>query len=148
MRVICEDEAKRIRDRFLKAFIDQKSDYFLKQIKNTDLDMCYQGYYWDCMKDKQLISEKDVDRVLSKSKDMIYLLCDLHGKNRYFNANRFEYPFGAVLELNYEEFKRIVGTLPEDFYIFDKAFEKCFSLTHEWFDDERFCLESSHRETL
>ena len=146
MRVICSDEAVEIRNRFVRSFLDLSSDYYRDQIEKADANRCHQGYYWDCMKDKQLISEADIHLALAPSNNMMYLLCDLHGEKRYFCGNRFEYPFGAVLELSYAEFKKIEGTLPEDFYIIDKEFKRCFSLTHEWIDDDRFCLESRRAE--
>lgn len=71
MEIIINDEAEKIRVRYIENFISINSEYYKTQIvqkqKFTD-GYCYIGYLWDCYKKFLLQNEKKVINIFHKNK--------------------------------------------------------------------------------
>ena len=129
-----------LRKKFIDNFLDVNSgshkDYFENRILRTEDGLRHSGYFWELLKTPEIIKEQDIYEYLSKIyDDTIYVLWD----NNIF-LDKLKYPFFAALQLKIFEFKKIVNFLPQDYYLFDKAYKWVFAVTHENIGDERYCL--------
>lgn len=133
--------ADEIRASYVQAFINLDSEYYINNIKklNSFSDgLCYTGYLWDCFKFFQIKAESFCKTFLD-SKRNLYVLWDIHSKDRIFIKDYWKFPKSAVLLLNSWEEEKYIA-LPEDIYIFDETFSWSIAFTHE--DDQngqRFC---------
>lgn len=148
MRILEKNEAIQIREKCIEEFVAYNSDYYKEYIKKTRLfsdGECYTGYLWDCMKEKEIILEKDAEDCFLKI-SQFYVLWDIHTKERILIPNYWKYPKETVLELDWNSYQTLKKDLPEDIYIIDLSFNWCISLTHEEINGDRYCIFSNRVE--
>ena len=131
-----------IRQKYIQAFINTNSHYFIdtiKKVENFKDGLCYTGYLWDCLKSCTVISEKKAEDILEEKKD-IYVMWDIHSCEKIFIPNYWKYPKMSVLLVD-RWTKKINEELPEDIYFFDDSFSWSIIFTHETnAKGRRYCL--------
>ena len=145
MRMILGKRADTIRTRFTDAFADKQNEYYKTAVREKRLfsdGLCYIGYLWDCMKNREIVSERAaLERASQAEKTLV--MWDLNSKDMIPVPNYWKYPKTAVLELSGSEIESILPTLPEDVYFFDESFTWAVALTHEYSDKgRRYCVSS------
>lgn len=142
MEIIINDEADKIRVRYIKNFISISSEYYKTQIaqKRKFIDgYCYTGYLWDCYNNFLLQNEEKSDQYISQKQE-IMIFWDIHSKERIVIPDYWKYPKDAVIRIKGKDFAEIKKMLPEDIYIFDKSYTWSIAYTHEVDDKQRrFC---------
>ena len=142
MRILEKNEAIQIREKCIEKFVAYNSDYYKEYIKKTRLfsdGECYTGYLWDCMKEKEIILEKDAEDCFLKI-SQFYVLWDIHTKDRIFIPNYWKYPKASVLSVQ-EWSDSFKNDLPEDIYLFDDSFSWSAVFTHETDEENnKYCL--------
>ncbi|MFZ5643767.1 MAG: hypothetical protein ACOY46_09280 [Bacillota bacterium] len=140
--VLLGDKAYELRSKYIKKFVNTELEHYKKYIEvlNEYSDgLCYIGYLWDCLKnpiviDFQYIGEK-VDKL-----DKVFVLWDIHTKDRIFIENYWMFGKDSVLSLEYKVLLNNLNYLPEDIYIFDKSYDWTLIITHEYVNGKRWCL--------
>ncbi|MGN0487189.1 MAG: hypothetical protein ACI4GB_08135 [Acutalibacteraceae bacterium] len=151
MKILIEKPAEKIRKRFIHHFVNTELEYYSAQINELHSfkdGLCYTGYLWDCFKNCAVKSEEYCMKYI-QNKDEFYVMWDIHSCERILIPNYWKYPKEAVLLVHSSEFNKIVHSLPEDIYLFDKKFTWCIAFTHEEsILNERYCLLAmSERES-
>lgn len=134
MRILSGAAANDIRDVFLSTFIDMECSYYKDRIANMmqfSDGMCYTGYLWDCMINKERVSRQYAVNMMEASLGTIYILWDIHSRERIRIPDYWKYPKSSVLCINSAEICATISTLPEDCYFFDESLSWAFALTHE-----------------
>lgn len=143
MKIIIGNEAILLRKKYITSFIDTNSTYYNQKIKKQVMfsdGICYEGYLWDCLRNKFMMSEKACVQYIQNI-EKLYVFWDIHSKDRIFIQNYWKYPKNAVLEIGSKEFSQKIHTFPEDIYIVDETFEWSVIFTHETnLNEERYCL--------
>ncbi len=98
------------------------------------------NYLWDHLKEYNRKSERFCMDCL-RDKGNIYIMWDTLDNFDFQTDDYFKYPRYSLLSVTSEEFYSIIGTLPEDIYIFDDSFAWTVIFTNEYLDkDRRYCL--------
>lgn len=142
MKIIMNIKGIFLRRKYIKKFIDYKSDYYVENIKKKDRcqdGFCYDGYLWDALIKPVVINERDID-IFLKNKENIYIMWDIHSCEKIFVKNYWKYPKKSILFL--ERWNNMLKSeLPEDIYIYDKTFKWTVIYTHETNEyGSRYCL--------
>lgn len=145
MRIITDSEEFFEREQYIKKFIKSTQTGYVENIGTYELysdGYCYSGYLWEYLKRIRVVSERFCfDWLNNYAQDKIFILWDIHSKEKVFVDDYWKYPKHSILEICKDEFNSIVDLLPEDIYIYDKSYEWTIALTHEWIDDNRrYCL--------
>lgn len=143
MRIVLGRRADTIRQAFTDAFADKKNEYYKTAVRERRLfsdGLCYIGYLWNCLKNRETVSEKDALERASQA-EKVLVMWDLNSKDMILVPNYWKYPKSAVLELPGSKLESILPTLPEDVYFFDESFTWAVALTHEYSDKgRRYCV--------
>lgn len=146
MQTLLSKEAEDIRRMFIYTFIDTVSDYYLSQIKakvQCSDGICYTGYLWDCLKNRNRVSLHYILKELNNKPSPFYALWDIHSREQILIPDYWKYPKEAVLIVNSSELGTLIDTLPEDCYFFDQSLMWAFALTHEELKlGRRLCYET------
>ena len=142
MIVFDSQKSDYLRNKFINAFVNIESDYYIKHIKHKQMysdGLCYTGYLWDCLLSPKIILESELNKILYEKKD-VFIMWDIHSSDHIFIPDYWKFPKASILfvEKWTDELKAI---LPEDVYIFDESFEWAAVYTHE--DDSkgnRWCM--------
>ena len=143
IKIIPENEAQKLRKQYIDTFIDTEKDYFKKYIQerhNYSDGSCYTGYLWDCLKNFFVIDFKYIQEITYKSNE-VFVFWDIHTKERILITDYWKFRKEAVLRLDFETLIMNLEYLPEDIYIFDESMTWTLILTHEYFNDKRWCLK-------
>lgn len=149
MTILTFNKSASLRIKFINSFIKTESDYYKKYILEKKMfsdGMCYIGYLWDCLHHSKNISPQESLTFLETKKN-IYIMWDIHSKDRIFIPNYWKYPKHSILKVDFwsESYFR---DLPEDIYLFDETFSWCIVYTHEEIEDNtrdiRLTLKSEH----
>lgn len=147
--VVPAQEAEQLRADFVASRLDpqykaQASEALaLRQFRDG---LAYTGYLWDFLADKEVVQETTIWHRVS-ARDAVFAMWDIHSTERIRIPDYFKFPKDAVLRADPESLGRGLPFLPEDLYLFDDTFEWAGALTHEWVDDERFCVWSGRQRT-
>jgi len=139
-----EVEKHRIREMYCSLFFNISSAEYKtaieKRHKYSD-GLCYNGYMWDYLSAPAQI-ELDYLSAKVKSLKNIYVLWDLHTCERIFIKNYWKFNKDDILLLDGDTLIKALHLLPEDIYIFDSSYTWTLILTHEYLENQRYCLES------
>jgi hypothetical protein len=142
---ILGEKAMQIRTKYISVFINTDTERYRNSIarKISFKDgFYYKGYLWDCLKSKELITEREIFEKLQQSNREMYVFWDLHSSEKITIENYWKYPRDAILSLRGEVLLSGLTFLPDDIYIFDTSFLWSLILTHEDIEGERYCLEA------
>lgn len=142
MKIVIGEEASKIRNNYVRVFVDDSSKSYEEQISklHTYVDgECYVGYLWDYLKNASNILEQDAIKMLSIVDSKVYVMWDVHSKEHILIPNYWKYPKKAILLIDPNELLMCLDTLPEDIYCFDGTFTWTIALTHEYIDSVRYC---------
>ena len=120
--IIVGEEAHLLRNAFVETFVDVETDYYKNYIQNMQLfsdGLCYTGYLWDCMIPLKRISVVFAMDYMSRKTSDIYVMWDIHSRDRVFIADYWKYPKDAVLRITSDQLEEMIDNLPEDCYFFD-----------------------------
>lgn len=132
--VLTGPEADHIRDRYIARFVDTSSEHYATYIATTTQyrdGLYYVGYLWDTLKCGRVIPEAEILNRPDLESVTIYVMWDLHSDEHIFIEDYWKFPRDAALELTYQDLMAGLCYLPEDIYIFDKAYTWSLILTHE-----------------
>lgn len=136
MNILNFTESSFLREKFINSFINKESNYYKSNILNEEMfsdGMCYRGYLWDCLHHCKNISLRESLTFLETKKN-IYIMWDIHSKDRIFIPNYWKYPKHSILLI--ESWSEcFLEDLPEDIYLFDETFSWCVIYTHEEIED-------------
>ena len=145
---LSETKALEKRKEFIEKFVNQSSNYFSIYIQDPFIykkQGTYIGYLWDCLKEKVIIDYEKAMEFITKQ-DNIYIMWDInkYSKKRYdyFNDKLMSvgFPIQTIIQTSGKDYLINEKTFPEDIYIYDNNFKWTIALTHEYFDNKRFCL--------
>ncbi|MBV9282445.1 MAG: hypothetical protein JOZ41_20395 [Chloroflexi bacterium] len=144
--VIEDQDADRLRARYVSRFADTTSPYFRQFIADRGPQsdaVYYTGYLWDTLRHPEVITEGRVAAEVAHRHDL-YVFWDLHNARKIFIPDYWKFPLRSILLLSGRDLLRGLRHLPEDLYIFDDAVEVSFILTHECLEDgQRYCLRAT-----
>lgn len=146
VKVINNDEAENIRSQYICRFIDVSKEYYSKYIDNLkeyEDGYCYTGYLWDCLIESQVVDLEYLHK-WTDDLDEVFVFWDIHTKERIFIKDYWKFEKSSVLKLKYSVLINNLEHLPEDIYIFDDSYNWSLVLTHEEFDNKRWCLKSGN----
>lgn len=151
--------AKRLRETFIKRFVDTKCGYFQSYLEANEH---IRSFLWDCLKadNKMQVTQERAAEFL-EGRGGVYFMWDHWRKGTFFAD---EYP-GAVIKADGGEIGRFsvdewnaelesekhdcyieYPQFPSDIYVFDESFSWCVIFTHEFdecdsLDDiVRYCI--------
>ncbi len=133
-----------LRNQYIQNFILTEKEYYQKYILTMQTfsdGMYYIGYLWDCLKEVEVIDFTYFQSMVS-TLGKIYILWDLHSKDRIFVEDYWKFAKNDILLLDSSILLDNLYYLPEDIYIFNESFNWTLVLTHEYFDNKRWCLKS------
>ena len=143
MRILTA-ESDFLREIFIESFVDTSSKYYqpyILDLHSFSDGLCYTGFLWDCMTNFQVVSQNFILDFLERRTTDIYVLWDIHSRDRIFIENYWKYPKRAVLSFSPCELADILPTLPEDCYFFDASLAWAAVLTSEVSTkNRRLCL--------
>jgi hypothetical protein len=151
VNIIHKEIADRLRKRYISAFINTEMEHYREYIltlKQCSDGLCYFGYLWDCLRNPIIIGEDDIFAFLSNYSDNIYILWDIHSKDKIWIENYWKFDKNAILELDPQLLLENLEYLPEDIYIFDSSFEWTYVLTHEEEKGVRVCAKAVARSHI
>lgn len=143
-----ERESEMIRERYVKTFVDTTSSSYQHMIQERQKfsdGYCYIGYLWDYLKNPIVVRQEYLER-FADSKNVVYVLWDIHSCDRIFVKNYWKFGKNTVLKLALSELLKGKKYLPEDIYIFDDTFSWTFVMTHEDVDGVPYCLKAKSSE--
>lgn len=148
MRVLKDEEERLERKKYIDVFIDKLQDGYAENImtlRQYSDGYCYKGYLWDYFKKAIVVTERFcLDWIEDNAMGCIKVLWDIHSKDNIFIENYWKYPKHSILCLCKSELRTIIGSLPEDIYIYDDTYRWTIALTHEQINEKhRFCLLES-----
>lgn len=144
IEIMSKVESDRLREEFIREFVDVNDEYYKQYIARRTQYIdgeCYTGYLWDCLRNKELIREKDINS-LSQVLGDVFVMWDIHTCERIFIEDYWKFDKDTILKLKFETLLQGEKFLPEDIYIFDETFSWCLVKTHEDIAGGRFCLAS------
>ena len=130
--VLCDENANSLRRKYIDTFINVDHPHFIRYISHLERfsdGYCYTGYLWDCLISPTVI-DFDYFKTVTFSTD-VFVLWDIHSKEKIFVENYWKFNKSDVLKLNYDVLLNNLEYLPEDIYIFDETFSWTLILTHE-----------------
>lgn len=142
MLILDLDESNRLREKYIKTFVDTNSDFYnenIRKLRQFSDGLYYIGYLWDCFKQPNVVSENKLKEILNDKRN-IYIMWDIHSSDRIFIPNYWKFP---KLNILFAEFwtDKIKKDLPEDIYLFDETFSWSAVFTHETnANEEPYCL--------
>lgn len=140
--VIDNTQGSSLRERYIETFVDTNHKWYHDRIgaRRKYIDgYCYEGYLWDCLKNKELVSAEYI-KELSENVGTVYVFWDMHSCERIFIEDYWKFAKDAVLELKFDTLIQGREFLPEDIYIFDNSFKWTLVLTHEDIDGAPYYL--------
>lgn len=142
--ILNPSKGNEIKKKYITTFIDTTRKWYFDNIatkhKCVDGD-CYDGYLWDCLLNKDVISQAQIKEFALQHKDLdVYVFWDTHSCEKILIPNYWKFGKEAVIRLNFEVLLSGLNFLPEDIYIFDGTFEWTIVLTHEDIDGIPFYL--------
>lgn len=146
IRVVSKSEAFKIRDDYINRFIDVNKEHYKKYVatfQEYSDGICYTGYLWDCLKEPKIVDFQSI-KALSHKLNEVFVLWDIHTKERIFIKDYWKFGKDEVLYLNFSLLLDNLVYLPEDIYIFDKSLNWTFILTHEEINGKRWCIQSGN----
>ncbi|MFA9463427.1 MAG: DUF4275 family protein [Velocimicrobium sp.] len=144
--VVNEMDGSLLRNQFIQKFILTEKDYYKKNILSTQTfsdGICYTGYLWDCLNEVEVIDFNYINS-MRNSLAKVYVLWDIHSKDRILIEDYWKFEKNDILLLDFCVLLDNLEYLPEDIYIFNESFNWTFVLTHEYFDNKRWCLKSGN----
>jgi len=135
-------DGEKARKRYIETFVDTKGDFYKTYIqeKHKYIDgYCYTGYLWDVLLSKIVVSEEYIKKIAEKVNN-IYVFWDIYSCERILIEDYWKFEKSNVLKMDILTLTLGLDYLPEDIYIFDEKYEWSFILTHEYIDDNRYCL--------
>lgn len=132
--LLTDAEAEFIRNIFLEYFIDTNSVYYQHHIQQRVLfsdGWCYTGYLWECIRNKMTVSCRYILEHIATQKKSIYILWDIHSKERILAHDYWNFPKTAALKVDASNVECIIDELPEDCYFFDETLSWVAAFTHE-----------------
>jgi hypothetical protein len=152
MKIIDGIKAQEMRDNYIENFVNINSDIYkdniLKKKKYSD-GLYYSGYLWETLLSATVINEKLLLDKMGQIKNELFLLWDLHSKEKIEIANYWRFPRDAILLGFAKDIISGLEYLPEDIYIFNNKFEWSYILTHEsTIGDVRLCYLATSRKPV
>lgn len=147
--VVPPEDAEQLRATFVARRLDpQHAEQAAEALRLHQFSdgLAYTGYQWDFLVDKHVVSEDEVWHRVEPLPE-VYAMWDLHSAERIRTPDYFKFPRSTVLQTDPATLRRGTEYLPEDLYIFDATCTWAGALTHEWVDDQRFCLWSGESLT-
>ena len=127
---------------YIKNFVNTASSYYKENIEQKVLfsdGPCYTGYLWDCLLNASIISEREADQLL-KNKKKIFIMWDIHSRDRILIPNYWKFPKSSILCAD-SWIETLKNDLPEDVYVFDDTLSWSVIYTHETdTKNMRYCL--------
>jgi len=129
MKIIADCEAKKIRETYIKNFVDTKHELYSERIQKmlpySDGMYHESGYLWEFFKLPVVITEKQCLEFLKKH-SIIYVMWDLNqfvrtwttDETQFLKAEKWVYPKESILQFSVEELLTDRQALPWDDYIF------------------------------
>jgi hypothetical protein len=142
--IINKIEGSLLRNRYIQKFILTEKDYYKRYVLSTQTfsdGICYTGYLWDCLKEVEVIDFNYINS-MRNSLEKVYVLWDIHSRDRILIEDYWKFKKNDILLLDFCVLLDNLDYLPEDIYIFNESFKWTFVLTHEYFDNKRWCLKS------
>ena len=143
--VIIEGEKQeKIRGTYCSSFAKVDDDGYRRNIdtrhKYSD-GYCYNGYLWDYLIDPIVSDERSLMAAIKELKS-IYVLWDIHSHEKIFIKDYWKFGKECILLLDSSMLIQYLHLLPEDIYIFDESYTWTIIFTHEYIDDDRYCLKA------
>jgi hypothetical protein len=139
--------ANELREKYISHFINNNSDIYKMNIyekKKCSDGFYYSGYLWETFMSAKEIDENALLEELKQKINKLYILWDLHSKDKIEIRNYWRFPREAVLHGMTKDIVLGLEYLPEDIYIFNETFEWSLILTHEsTIDDIRLCYKAT-----
>jgi hypothetical protein len=150
VQILSAAQADVTRDQFITARVDPELVRKIPgalEIKQFSDGPAYDGYLWDFLAGKRVVSEEAVwDAVAGL--EQVYAMWDLHSAERVRIPGYFRFPRGTIIRTDPETLSRGLEYLPEDLYVFDESCGWAVVVTHEYIDGTRFCLCSGRIEAV
>lgn len=144
VRILTPEDRQFARDRFIHAFIDTNSDWYIKNIQTVHRcsdGECYEGYLWDCLKSKRIIDESQFVSGIVR-RHQVFAMWDIHSCDKIPIEGYWHFEKSAVLEMPGHVLAEGISLLPEDLYIFDGSYSWALIGTHEDNGRSRIFLSS------
>ena len=144
--VLSLDESALLRTCFIDEFVDTTYEGYKKHILTREdyIDgRCYTGYLWDYLKEKSVVKENYIERLVDVAK-YIYVMWDVHTCERIYIKNYWKFGKENIVKINIEMFLKGEEFFPEDIYLFDDTLSWYFIKTHEYTQgkkEKRYCLK-------
>lgn len=139
--LLTDKESNIIREKFISIFVDTTTDYFKEYISNNTAEYkqgkFYFGYLWDTLREyKRVKRNEDLNFLDNLRENKVYVMSDLHSKERLGNAEFLLpfFPINLIIVAKLNDVLPSLAALPQDVYIFDDSFSWYLILTHEWDD--------------
>ena len=144
MEIITKEQAVFLKEIYLETFINTSDQKYIDTIQTLSLcsdGYCYNGYLWDFLKEKCVVSETFCNYWLQAlNNGFFYVFWDNHSKDKIWIQDYRKYPKDSIIKVSWQEYCEQREYLPEDIYIFDETYEWSICMTHEWFDKgKRYC---------
>ena len=138
-----------LRELYIQSFIQTNAQGYVENIQqryNGSDGLYYLGYLWEYLKQIKRISLKKCIEYLV-DKERVYVLWDIHSKDRILVPDYWKYPKECVLQIIGGVEPAIIDTFPEDVYFFDDSLSWTIALTHEELKPKkRICYYSGDLE--
>lgn len=145
-KVLPFDESALIRACFIDEFVDTTCNGYKETIlkRKEYIDgICYTGYLWDYLKEKNAVKENYIEQLAFVSKD-VYVMWDIHTCERIHIDDYWKFGKENIVKINIEVLIKGEKFFPEDIYIFDDTLSWYFVKTHEYSQGKkgrRYCLK-------
>jgi hypothetical protein len=144
IEVLQRSEADDVRVRFVEAFVDSSDPGFVSTVQSRTRfsdGSWYTGYLWDYMVNREFIGLRKALSVV-KTHGTVLVFWDLHSAERIRIPGYWRFERDAVLRMPGSLLELGLQWLPEDLYIHDHSLGWAIALTHEYVDEQRWCIRS------
>jgi len=142
IEILSSEERRKVRISYQTSFLSVDSKSFKENIevmhKYVD-GYCYNGYLWDYLRDPVQIDELHAKQTL-KGLNRIYVLWDINSCEKILIEDYWKFDKYDVLLLDSETLIDGMHLLPEDIYIFDTSYKWTIIFTHEYIENNRYCI--------
>lgn len=143
MRKMTHDESIILRKEVIRKFVDEHSEYYQSRILvyiSKDALAEYKGYYWDCLKKRDLMNQNDIFDGMTE--DEYFLFTDIQSYEMVLEEAYKRIDRTAFYKITKDNLINQVDDLPSDIYLCNKELSMLYCLTHEFIDDKRYCFKS------
>jgi hypothetical protein len=143
MRKITLEESIVLRRKVIEEFVDEHSEYYHSRISmyiSENPLAEYKGYYWDCLKKPDLITQYDILEEMTE--DEYFLFTDIQSYEMIQEEAYKKIDKISFYKITKDNLINQLNDLPSDIYLCNRDLSILYCLTHEYIDNNRYCLKS------